>query len=175
MDTAVTAAASNGRGEGGAGQQSLVPEARRPRLGAGRGAQDPRLGSRSRRHVSRGAGGVALARSAARIWASPGAGAAGAAAARRSEGPRGRRAGGRGGSECRRGRGLVRAAGGGGHGRSRAAGGGAAGGDVQGRGRPRVAGGREPQTGGVKQAWGVGNLGGRLTVGQAGAGGVWRA
>uniref|UniRef100_A0A8D1NTG7 peptidylprolyl isomerase n=1 Tax=Sus scrofa TaxID=9823 RepID=A0A8D1NTG7_PIG len=49
MDAEVTVAAANGRGEGGAGRQSLVPEARRPRLGAGRGAQDPRRGSRSRR------------------------------------------------------------------------------------------------------------------------------
>lgn len=94
MDAEVTVAAANGRGEGGAGRQSLVPEARRPRLGAGRGAQDPRRGSRSRRHVSQGAGGAAAAGSAARAWAGPGAGAAGAAADRLGEGPRGRRAGG---------------------------------------------------------------------------------
>ncbi|CAD7685344.1 unnamed protein product [Nyctereutes procyonoides] len=49
MGAAVAAAAANGHGGGGAGRPSLVPEARRPRLGAGRGAQDPRRGSRSRR------------------------------------------------------------------------------------------------------------------------------
>nr|XP_026245662.1 putative HTLV-1-related endogenous sequence [Urocitellus parryii] len=96
LDAAVAAAAANGRGGGGAGRPNLVPEARRQRLGAGRGAQDPRWGSRSRRHVSRGAGGVAPALGAALAWAGPEAGAAGAVADGRGEGPCGRRAGGAG-------------------------------------------------------------------------------
>nr|XP_007993999.2 peptidyl-prolyl cis-trans isomerase FKBP8 isoform X2 [Chlorocebus sabaeus] len=53
MDTAVAAAAANGHGRGGAKRLNLVPEARRPRLGAGRGAQDPKRGSRSQRANSR--------------------------------------------------------------------------------------------------------------------------
>ncbi|XP_011747796.1 peptidyl-prolyl cis-trans isomerase FKBP8 isoform X2 [Macaca nemestrina] len=53
MDAAVAAAAANGHGRGGAKRPNLVPEARRPRLGAGRGAQDPKRGSRSQRANSR--------------------------------------------------------------------------------------------------------------------------
>lgn len=89
MGAAVAAAATNGRGGGGAGRPSLVPEARQPRLGAGRGAQDPRRGSRSRRHVSRGAGRVAPAGGATQAWAGLGAGAAGAGADGRGQRPRG--------------------------------------------------------------------------------------
>lgn len=99
MGAVVAAVVANGRCVGGAGRLSLVPEARRPRLGAGRGAQDPKRGSRNRRHVSRGAGRAAPAGSADRALGQSGTGAAGAAAEGRGEGPRGRRAGVCGGSE----------------------------------------------------------------------------
>lgn len=160
MGAAVSAAAANRRGGGGAGRASLVPEARRPRLGVGRGAQDPRRGSRSRRHVSRVAGGVPPAGGAAWPCVGLGADAAGAAADGRGEGPRGRRARGRRGRSARGGAAVCR-----GHGGPRGAGG-AASRDLQGRRRPRFVGSRVPQTGGVKLAWGVGGLDGRLTEGQ---------
>ncbi|XP_026312686.1 peptidyl-prolyl cis-trans isomerase FKBP8 [Piliocolobus tephrosceles] len=53
MDAAVAAAVANGHGRGRAKWLNPVPEARRPRLGAGRGAQDPKRGSRSQRANSR--------------------------------------------------------------------------------------------------------------------------
>lgn len=99
MGAVVAAVVANGHGVGGAGRLSLVPEARRPRLGAGRGAQDPKRGSRNRRHVSRGAGRATPAGRAGGALGQSGTGAAGAAAEGRGEGPRGSRAGVCGGSE----------------------------------------------------------------------------
>lgn len=63
IGAAAAARAANGRAEGGEARLKLLPEARRPRLGAGRGA-GPQAGSRSRRASSRSPSSMAS-------WAEP--------------------------------------------------------------------------------------------------------